>query len=215
MSGDRLDLLDWRRRLVDLCAEVRERYRRDPSDAHECWRTGRDALLAGHPSSPLPTRRRPSFTGLPVAPCDPQLVFAARVDTDVTPSASRWPRAPAASWPTNASGRRSPDRPARAAGARQVRGPGLPAVPGRHRGPHDLRLRAGYEARSLLHEAFTTPADLHIGNGQLRVTLNPLSTPARTHAVASLCDELTSTHAVYSGTDLTLTYNIKNPSDLA
>jgi uncharacterized protein len=79
----RLELLDWRRRVADLYAAVRERYRRDPADAHELWRVGRDEMLGNHPCSPLPAGRRSSFSGLPVAPYDPAVAFAAPVDPDV------------------------------------------------------------------------------------------------------------------------------------
>jgi transposase len=75
--------------------------------------------------------------------------------------------------------------------------------------------RARHEARSLLHEAFATPADLHIDNGRIHLTLNPLSTPARSRALAGLCDQLTATHTLYPGTDLTLAYAVKTPTDLA
>lgn len=85
MTCTRLELLDWRRRVADLYATVRERYRQDPVAAHEHWRTGRDELLASHPCSPLPAGRRASFTGLPVAPYDPEWAFSAPVDTEVAP----------------------------------------------------------------------------------------------------------------------------------
>lgn len=75
--------------------------------------------------------------------------------------------------------------------------------------------RAHHEARSLLHEAFATPADIRIDHGQIHVTLNPLSAPRRTRAIAGLCDTLTATQTRYPGTDLTLIYTIKTPTDLA
>ena len=75
--------------------------------------------------------------------------------------------------------------------------------------------RARHEARSLLHEAFATPADLQIADDRLHVTLNPLSTPARTRAIAGLCQQLTDTETLYPGTDHTLVYAIKSPNDLA
>lgn len=85
MTCDRLELLDWRRRVADLYAAVRERYPRNPAAAHACWRAGRDELLGGHPCSPLPPERRASFAGLSVAPYDPALAFAAPVSTAVAP----------------------------------------------------------------------------------------------------------------------------------
>lgn len=85
MTCSRLELLDWRRRVADLYAGVRERYGYDPIAAHEHWRCGRDELLGGHPCSPLPVWRRASFTGLPVAPYDPAWAFTAPLDTNVSP----------------------------------------------------------------------------------------------------------------------------------
>ncbi|MFU8842002.1 MAG: putative transposase [Nitriliruptoraceae bacterium] len=75
--------------------------------------------------------------------------------------------------------------------------------------------RARHEARSLLHETFATPADLQIHDRQLHVTLNPLSTPARTRAIAALCQQLTDTETLYPGTDLTLAYTIRTPANPA
>ena len=73
-----LDLLDWRRRVHALYADVRASA--DPAAAHEAWRRGRDALLATHPDSPLPPGQRASFTGVPVATYDPSLRFEAVVE---------------------------------------------------------------------------------------------------------------------------------------
>ena len=77
-----LTLLDWRRRIHALYAEVRAAD--DPRAAHELWRHGRDRLFATHPDSPLPAAERSGFAGLVVAPYDPSLRFEVRVDTDVT-----------------------------------------------------------------------------------------------------------------------------------
>lgn len=75
-------------------------------------------------------------------------------------------------------------------------------------GPHYAR--ADDEARTLLREAFRTPADIQIVGDQLHVTLNPLTAPRRTRAIARLCDELTATRTRYPGTNLTLVYTTKN-----
>ncbi|MGH8897389.1 MAG: putative transposase [Egibacteraceae bacterium] len=71
--------------------------------------------------------------------------------------------------------------------------------------------RAGQEARTLLTEIYTAPADLQIVGDQLHVRINPLSAPRRTRALAGLCAELTATQTVYPGTDLTLVYTVKDP----
>ena len=77
-------LLDWRRRVAAIYAEVRAEP--DPAQAHQAWQEARNALLGTHPDSPIPPSERASFTGVPVAPYDPQLRFTAEVDTDVEPS---------------------------------------------------------------------------------------------------------------------------------
>ncbi len=74
----RLDLLDWRRQVSDLYAEVRATA--DHAAGHARWRARRDALFATHPSSALP-----GSPGLPVADYDPSVRFEATVDTDVEP----------------------------------------------------------------------------------------------------------------------------------
>lgn len=71
--------------------------------------------------------------------------------------------------------------------------------------------RANDEARSLLREIFTAPADLQVTGNELHVRINPLSAPRRTRALAALCDDLTATETTYPGTDLTLVYTVKQP----
>jgi hypothetical protein len=75
--------------------------------------------------------------------------------------------------------------------------------------------RAHHEARSLLHEAFATPADIRLIDSQMHVTLNPLSAPHRTRAIARLCQDLTDTQTLYPGTDHRLVYAIKSPDSSA
>ncbi len=78
-----LSLLDWRRRVHALYAEVRATP--DPAAAHARWRAGRDALLATHPDTPLAPEDRAGFTGLRVAPYDPAYRFELEVDPEVEP----------------------------------------------------------------------------------------------------------------------------------
>ncbi|MDQ1615354.1 MAG: uncharacterized protein QOJ60_1293 [Actinomycetota bacterium] len=78
-----LTLLDWRRRVAAMYAEVRASA--DPASAHETWRQRRDRLFAEHPDTPLLPEDRASFTGLDVAPYDPAYRFEVPVDTDVEP----------------------------------------------------------------------------------------------------------------------------------
>ena len=70
-----LEVLDWRRRVWSLYAEVRRIGGHDPAAAHELWREGRNALFEHHPASPLPPDARRDFPGLPVAPYDPDWRF--------------------------------------------------------------------------------------------------------------------------------------------
>lgn len=46
-----------------------------PQEGHELWRRERDALMARHPATPLLPEARGGFTGLPIAPYDPDWRF--------------------------------------------------------------------------------------------------------------------------------------------
>jgi uncharacterized protein (DUF1684 family) len=74
-----LAVLDWRRRVAALYAEVRATD--DPATAHTIWRRGRDRLFLDHPASPLLSADRASFAGLRYAAYDPSLRFTLDVDT--------------------------------------------------------------------------------------------------------------------------------------
>ena len=65
------------------------------------------------------------------------------------------------------------------------------------------------EAHSLLSEAFKAPADLEIVGDELHVTMEALSAPRRSRAIAGLCEELTATETVYPGTKLRLVFSVK------
>ena len=79
-----LTLLDWRRRVARLYAEVRAEP--DVRAAHDHWRQeARDDLLRTHPDSPIPGPQRASYPGAPVAAYDPRLRFDVHVDTDAPP----------------------------------------------------------------------------------------------------------------------------------
>ncbi len=72
-----LTLLDWRRRVARLYADVRAEP--DPAVAHAHWCRTRDDLLRNHPDSPIPRAQRAGYPGTPVAPYDPALRFEAAV----------------------------------------------------------------------------------------------------------------------------------------
>jgi hypothetical protein len=70
--------------------------------------------------------------------------------------------------------------------------------------------RADDEAYALIREALTTSGDIHPGNGELLIRLDPLTAPRRTQALAALCDQLNQAQARYPGTDLVLRYEVKS-----
>ncbi len=76
-------LLDWRRRVARLYAEVRSEP--DTVAAHDHWRKIRDDLLRTHRESPVLPARRAGYPGAPVAAYDPELRFDVTVNTDVSP----------------------------------------------------------------------------------------------------------------------------------
>ncbi|HKB94881.1 MAG TPA: DUF1684 domain-containing protein [Gaiellaceae bacterium] len=67
-----LDLLDWKRRIFELYAEVRES---EPQEGWERWRAVRADLFRDHPQSPSP-----GYTSLAYYDYDPELRFLAGVE---------------------------------------------------------------------------------------------------------------------------------------
>lgn len=57
----RLWLADWRRRVAELYADVRVVAATDPLEAWNAWRSERESLYRGHPSSPVPVAERDGF----------------------------------------------------------------------------------------------------------------------------------------------------------
>ena len=70
---DAYDIVDWRRRVFALYAEVRANP--DVAAAHAHWSRVRDDLMATHAASPLPAEVRESFDGLRVPGYDPDWRF--------------------------------------------------------------------------------------------------------------------------------------------
>jgi uncharacterized protein len=79
---DLLDLLDWKRRVFALYAEVRAA---PPEVGWQRWRDVRDLLFRTHPQSPLPAQARAGFGGLDYFAYDPGW----RVTAEVAPVDSR------------------------------------------------------------------------------------------------------------------------------
>ena len=84
--NDRLDLLDYRRRVFEMYAKVRAG-RSDPETTCLEFRRARDELFRAHPQSALSVEERAAFTGLSYFPYDPSLRFTLPVDTGVEPGA--------------------------------------------------------------------------------------------------------------------------------
>lgn len=79
-----LALLDWKRRVYALYAEVRAAA--DPVGAWGRWRETRDELFRTHPQSPLPEEGRAAFAGLDYFDYDPAFrVTATLADLDAPP----------------------------------------------------------------------------------------------------------------------------------
>jgi hypothetical protein len=60
VAEERLELLDWKRRIFDLYREVRADD--DPPRAWKSWRTVRDDLMANHSQSPVDQLHREDVT---------------------------------------------------------------------------------------------------------------------------------------------------------
>ena len=71
--------------------------------------------------------------------------------------------------------------------------------------------RAAEEARTLVQTALAASGDLMVSGDTLTVSLDPLSSPHRTKALAAICDELTATHTRFPGSSLLLRFKVKTP----
>jgi uncharacterized protein len=77
-AANALDLLDWKRRVFALYAEIRSAD--DPVRAWCRWRETRDELFGAHPQSPLPPEARERFAGLDYFDYDPARRVVAAVE---------------------------------------------------------------------------------------------------------------------------------------
>ncbi len=75
-----LTLLDWRRRVAEMYADVRRASGTEPDAALTRFRASRDQLFAEHPDSPVPASARPDFDGLRYWAYDPGLRFIVAVE---------------------------------------------------------------------------------------------------------------------------------------
>jgi hypothetical protein len=77
--------------------------------------------------------------------------------------------------------------------------------------------RTDQEGRTLIHSAFAAGGDLELTPSELRVALDPLSSPHKTQALAALCDQLNATATRFPGTRLRMRFTLKPepPTSLA
>src|SRR5262249_55077764 len=75
--------------------------------------------------------------------------------------------------------------------------------------PHYARV--DQEGRTLLHELFATAGDIQVCNSELHITLAPLSSPHRTHAVRALCEILNQTATIFPGSRLRIRFAMRPP----
>lgn len=68
--------------------------------------------------------------------------------------------------------------------------------------------RADEEGRTLVTSALESAGNLEVGDGELRVTLAPLSSPHRSRAVAALCEAINGMQACFPGTKLKLRFGV-------
>jgi uncharacterized protein len=76
-AAEALELLDWKRRVFALYAEVRAS---SPEAGWRRWRETRDELFRSHPASPLPETERAAYPGVPCFVFDPTLRMLAEVE---------------------------------------------------------------------------------------------------------------------------------------
>jgi hypothetical protein len=75
--------------------------------------------------------------------------------------------------------------------------------------------RSEDEGRALLREAFLSSGSLAIEGDALRVTLDPMSAPRRTRAVAALCQQLNEADVRIPGTTLRLRFSVSRETGVS
>ncbi len=69
--------------------------------------------------------------------------------------------------------------------------------------------RSDKEGRTLIQNALASPGDIAVTETELRVSLQPLSSPHRTHALAALCEQLNETKTRFPGSRLCLHFTVQ------
>ena len=75
--------------------------------------------------------------------------------------------------------------------------------------PHYKRITD--EGRTLIQAALASPADLEVTADELRVFIEPLSSPHRTRAITALCEDLNTRPVLFPGSRLRLRYGLAPP----
>jgi hypothetical protein len=78
--------------------------------------------------------------------------------------------------------------------------------------PHYARVEQ--EGRTLLHELFATAGDIRVSDGELQITLAPLSSPHRTQAAQALCEKLDQIAMTFPGSRLRMRFAMRPPPRL-
>ena len=68
--------------------------------------------------------------------------------------------------------------------------------------------RADQEGRTLITSALQSPADLEVGQNELKVTLAPLSSEHRSEAITAICKTLNQMNVCFPGTKLSLRFDV-------
>jgi len=69
--------------------------------------------------------------------------------------------------------------------------------------------RAEQEGRTLIQNALAVDGDLTVTQHELRVSLEPLSSPHKAHALLALCEDLNETRTRFPGSNLRLYFDVK------
>jgi hypothetical protein len=65
------------------------------------------------------------------------------------------------------------------------------------------------EGRTLVQSALSTAGDIRVTDAELLVSIDPLSSPHKTQALAAVCDQLNATDTKFPGTNLTMRFTVK------
>ena len=71
--------------------------------------------------------------------------------------------------------------------------------------------RVDQEGRTLLHELFASAGDIRVTDGELQITLAPLSSPHRTRAAQALCEMLDQNATIFPGSRLRMRFAMRPP----